>query len=87
VKVEGHLSKDENFGWSQVIAIGQHVTVIALLVIPILTNVLPRFHGSKDKLVALCRSTFTLHGEASPHTNGKGRRKKKGKKRERCFAM
>ena len=49
VKVKEIWSKDENFGWSQVLAIGLHVAVIALLVIPIFTNVLPASTEAKDK--------------------------------------
>jgi len=39
VKVKDIWSKDENFGWSQAIAVGMHVAVIALLVVPIFTSV------------------------------------------------
>ncbi len=53
VKVKDIWSKDENFGWSQVIAIGLHVAVIALLVIPIFTNVLPASTEAKNKLVGV----------------------------------
>jgi protein TonB len=49
IKVKEIWSKDENFGWSQVLAIGLHVAVIALLVIPIFTNVLPASTEAKDK--------------------------------------
>jgi len=35
IRVKDIWSKDENFGWSQGLAIGLHVAVIALLVIPI----------------------------------------------------
>ncbi len=51
VKVKEIWSKDENFGWSQVLAIGLHVAVIALLVIPIFTNVLPSSTEAKNKQV------------------------------------
>src|ERR1700687_1572828 len=51
VKVKEIWSKDENFGWSQVLAIGLHIAVIALLVIPIFTNVLPSSTEAKNKLV------------------------------------
>ncbi|GAC1666823.1 MAG: hypothetical protein NVS9B4_22570 [Candidatus Acidiferrum sp.] len=35
VRVKDIWSKDENFGWTQVISIGLHATLIALLVIPL----------------------------------------------------
>jgi TonB family protein len=49
IKVKGIWSKDENFGWSQAIAVGMHIAVIALLVIPIFTNVLPTSTEAKNK--------------------------------------
>ncbi len=51
IRVKDIWSKDENFGWSQGLAIGLHVAVIALLVIPIFTNVLPASTEAKNKLV------------------------------------
>jgi protein TonB len=51
IKVKDIWSKDENFGWSQVLAIGLHVAVIALLLIPIFTNVLPSSTEAKNKQV------------------------------------
>jgi periplasmic protein TonB len=51
MKVKEIWSKDENFGWSQVLAIGLHIAVIALLVIPIFTNVLPTSTEAKNKLI------------------------------------
>jgi protein TonB len=53
VKVKEIWSKDENFGWSQGIAIGLHAAVIALLVIPIFTHVLPASTEAKNKLVGV----------------------------------
>src|SRR4030081_978914 len=41
VKVKDIWSKDENFGWTQVISIGLHVGIIALLVILLFTSLLP----------------------------------------------
>jgi protein TonB len=51
VKVKDIWSKDENFGWSQGIAVGLHVAVIALLVIPIFTNMLPASTEAKNKQI------------------------------------
>jgi len=53
IRVKDIWSKDENFGWSQVLAVGLHVAVIALLVIPIFTNVLPASTEAKDKQVSV----------------------------------
>jgi protein TonB len=53
MRVKDIWSKDENFGWSQVLAIGLHIAVIALLVIPIFTNVLPASTEAKDKQVSV----------------------------------
>jgi TonB family protein len=49
VKVKDIWSKDENFGWSQAIAVGMHIAVIALLIIPIFTHVLPASTEAKNK--------------------------------------
>jgi len=51
IRVKDIWSKDENFGWSQGIAVGLHVAVIGLLVIPIFTNMLPASTEAKNKLV------------------------------------
>ena len=50
VKVKDIWSKDENFGWSQAIAIGMHILVVALLVVPIFTHVLPAATEAKNKV-------------------------------------
>jgi protein TonB len=49
VKVKDIWSKDENFGWTQVISIGLHVGIIALLVIPLFTHILPGSTQAKNK--------------------------------------
>jgi TonB family protein len=41
VRVKEIWSKDENFGWTQAISIGLHVALIALVVVPLFTRVLP----------------------------------------------
>jgi protein TonB len=51
IKVKDIWSKDENFGWSQVIAIGLHVAAIGLLVVPIFTHLLPASTEAKNKQV------------------------------------
>lgn len=51
VKVKEIWSKDENFGTSQMLAIGLHIAAIGLLVIPIFTNVLPASTEAKNKQV------------------------------------
>jgi len=51
VKVKDIWSKDENFGTSQMLAVGLHIAAIGLLVIPIFTNVLPASTEAKNKQV------------------------------------
>src|SRR5215470_9651306 len=41
VKVKEIWSKDENFGWTQVISISLHVLLIGAIVVPLFTHVLP----------------------------------------------
>jgi protein TonB len=53
MKVKDIWSKDENFGWSQVIAVGLHAAVIALLVIPIFTNMMPASTEAKNKQIGV----------------------------------
>ena len=53
IKVKDIWSKDENFGWSQMLAVGLHVAVIALLVIPIFTNMLPASTEAKSKQISV----------------------------------
>jgi periplasmic protein TonB len=49
VKVKDIWSKDENFGWMQAISIGLHVGIIALLVVPLFTHILPGSTQAKNK--------------------------------------
>jgi len=53
MKVKDIWSKDENFGWSQAIAVGLHIAVIALLIIPIFTNMMPASTEAKNKQVGV----------------------------------
>jgi periplasmic protein TonB len=53
IKVKDIWSKDENFGWSQMIAVGLHAAVIALLVIPIFTNMMPASTEAKNKQIGV----------------------------------
>jgi periplasmic protein TonB len=53
MKVKEIWSKDENFGWSQMIAVGLHAAVIALLVIPIFTNMMPASTEAKNKQIGV----------------------------------
>jgi TonB family protein len=50
IKVKEIWSKDENFGWTQAIALVVHGGIIALLIVPFLTNVLPSTTQAKNKL-------------------------------------
>jgi len=48
VQVKDIWSKDENFGWTQAIAFGVHAGIIALLIVPFLTNMLPSTTQAKN---------------------------------------
>jgi protein TonB len=50
VQVKEIWSKDENFGWTQAIALAAHAVIIALLIVPFLTNMLPSTTQAKNKL-------------------------------------
>ena len=50
IKVKEIWSKDENFGWTQAIALVVHACIIALLIVPFLTNMLPHTAQAKNKL-------------------------------------
>jgi len=50
IKVKDIWSKDENFGWTQVISISLHAALIALLVIPLFTKILPASTEAKNKV-------------------------------------
>jgi len=50
VQVKEIWSKDENFGWTQAIALAVHACIIALLIVPFLTNMLPSTTQAKNKL-------------------------------------
>ncbi len=48
VKVKDIWSKDENFGWTQAIAFGVHAGIIALLIVPFITNMIPSTTQAKN---------------------------------------
>ena len=50
VQVKEIWSKDENFGWTQAIALAVHAGIIALLIVPFITNMLPSTTQAKNKL-------------------------------------
>ena len=50
IKVKEIWSKDENFGWTQAIALAVHAGIIALLIVPFITNMLPSTTQAKNKL-------------------------------------
>jgi protein TonB len=50
VQVKDIWSKDENFGWTQAIALVVHACIIALLIVPFLTNMLPTKAQAENKL-------------------------------------
>jgi len=49
VRVKDIWTKDENFGWTQVISISLHVLLIGLIVVPLFTHVLPPKTEAKNK--------------------------------------
>jgi TonB family protein len=49
IKVKDIWSKDENFGWTQIISIGLHGGLIVLLVVPLFTNIIPSSTEAKNK--------------------------------------
>lgn len=71
IKVKDIWSKDENFGWSQVIAVGLHVAVIALLVIPIFTNMMPASTEAKNKQVNVMPLDISPYVSKLPAGNDK----------------
>jgi periplasmic protein TonB len=48
VQVKDIWSKDENFGWTQAIAFAVHAGIIALLIVPFITNMLPSTTQAKN---------------------------------------
>lgn len=50
VQVKEIWSKDENFGWTQAIALAVHAGIIALLIVPFLTNMLPATTQAKNTI-------------------------------------
>jgi protein TonB len=50
VRVKDIWSKDENFGWTQIISFGLHGSLIALLIVPFFTNVLPASTEAKNRV-------------------------------------
>jgi protein TonB len=50
VKVKSIWSKDQNFGWTQVISLASHALLIAVLLVPIIQNVAPPTTEAKTKV-------------------------------------
>jgi periplasmic protein TonB len=50
IKVKDIWTKDENFGWTQAIALGVHAGVILLLVVPLFTHLLPAKARANNKI-------------------------------------
>jgi len=51
IKVKDIWSKDENFGTSQILAVGLHIAALGLLIVPIFTHVLPSSTEAKNKQI------------------------------------
>src|SRR5216684_4383752 len=71
IKVKDIWSKDENFGTSQMLAVGLHIAVIGLLVIPIFTNVLPASTEAKNKQVNVTSLDISPYMAKLPAGNDK----------------
>jgi protein TonB len=50
IKVKDIWSKDENFGWTQVISMGIHAAVIALFALPLIWNLAPKTEAKNKNL-------------------------------------
>jgi protein TonB len=71
VKVKDIWSKDENFGTSQMLAVGLHIAAIGLLVIPLFTNVLPASTEAKNKQVSVTPLDISPYMAKLPAGNDK----------------
>src|SRR5882762_5928697 len=71
IKVKDIWSKDENFGTSQMVAVGLHIAAIGLLVIPIFTNVLPASTEAKNKQVNVTSLDISPYMAKLPAGNDK----------------
>ena len=71
IKVKDIWSKDENFGTSQMLAIGLHVAAMGLLIIPIFTNVLPASTEAKNKQVNVTSLDISPYMAKLPAGNDK----------------
>jgi protein TonB len=71
VKVKDIWSKDENFGTSQMLAVGLHIAAIGLLVIPLFTNVLPASTEAKNKQVSVTPLDISPYVAKLPAGNDK----------------
>jgi protein TonB len=76
VRVKEIWTKDENFGWTQVISISLHVVLIGLVVVPLFTKVLPPSTEAKTKtdvaLLDISPYTPKLPPGAKPAGGGGG---------------
>src|SRR5260370_1575120 len=71
IKVKDIWSKDENFGTSQMLAVGLHIAVIGLLVIPIFTNMLPASTEAKNKQIGISPIDISPYMATLPAGNDK----------------
>src|SRR5437016_11574591 len=49
IKVKEIWTKDENFGWTQILSVGLHVALIGLIVVPFFMHILPASTQAKNK--------------------------------------
>src|ERR1041384_2247052 len=62
VRVKDIWTKDENFGWTQVISVSLHVLLIGMIVVPLFTHVLP------PPTEAMNKTTNSTLLDISPYT-------------------
>lgn len=75
VRVKEIWTKDENFGWTQVISIGLHAGLMALLIVPLFSHVIPQTEAkNKTDVLPLDISPYApkLPAGAKPAGGGGG---------------
>src|SRR5215469_18726587 len=72
VKVKDIWSKDENFGWTQIVSIGIHIGVMVLLIVPFFVKVLPAKTVSNTDAVPIDLSPYVAKLPAGNDKAGGG---------------
>lgn len=71
MRVKDIWSKDENFGWSQALAVGFHAGLILLLIVPVFWNVLPSSTEAKNKNIGVMPLDISPYISKLPAGNDK----------------